>query len=110
MIPGIVALQERINPIVVKGDMWRLNQPDDPNWPATLFVSENGTQAVLFYFQLKAHFNNLFPTIKLQGLDPQASYRVDGNMTLSGSTLMRFGLQYTFEGDYQSWVVMLEKN
>ncbi|KAM3456356.1 hypothetical protein NHJ6243_008167 [Beauveria neobassiana] len=109
MIPGILALQEKINPIVVKGDVWRLNLPDDSNWPATLFVSENGMQAVLFYFQLKAHFNNLFPTIKLQGLDPRASYRVDGNMTLSGSTLMRFGLQYTFEGDYQSRVVMLEK-
>ncbi|KAM3507892.1 hypothetical protein MY11210_006954 [Beauveria gryllotalpidicola] len=66
MIPGIVALQEKINPIVVKGDMWWLNLRDDSNWPATLFVSENGTQAVLFYFQLKAHFNNLFPTVKLQ--------------------------------------------
>ncbi|EGX89026.1 Glycoside hydrolase, family 36 [Cordyceps militaris CM01] len=109
MIPGIVALQEKINPIVVQGDMWRLNLPDESNWPATLFISEDGEQAVLFYFQLKAHFNNLFPTVKLQGLDPQATYQVDGNMTLSGSTLMRFGLQYTFEGDYQSRVVMLAK-
>ncbi|KAM3499913.1 hypothetical protein MY10362_006870 [Beauveria mimosiformis] len=75
MIPGIVALQEKINPIVVKGDMWRLNLPDDSDWPATLFV---------------------FRERHAGGLDPQASYRVDGNMTLSGSTLMRLGLQYTF--------------
>lgn len=109
LIPGILALQEKVNPIIATGDMWRLNLPEESNWPATLFISEDGSQAVLFYFQVRAHYNNLYPTVKLQGLDAQANYKVDGNVTLSGSTLMRFGLQYTFDGDYESRVVWLEK-
>lgn len=108
-IPGIIELAEKVNPIVIKGDMWRLNLPEDSNWPAALFISEDGDKAVLFYFQIRAHFNNLYPILRLQGLDPTANYRVDGNQTMSGATLMKFGLQYTFDGDYSSKVVFLEK-
>lgn len=108
-IPGILDLAEKVNPIIVKGDMYRLNLPEESNWPSALFISEDGKQAALFYFQMKAHFNNVFPFVKLQGLDPHAKYTVDGNMTLSGSTLMNFGLQYSFTGDYDSRVVLLER-
>ncbi|KFY00748.1 hypothetical protein O988_03110 [Pseudogymnoascus sp. VKM F-3808] len=50
-IPNIIALSEKINPIVIQGDLWRLNLPEDSNWPAALFISEDESQAVLFYFQ-----------------------------------------------------------
>ncbi len=108
-IPAIIELAEKVNPIVVKGDMWRLNLPEESNWPAALFISEDGDKAVLFYFQIRAHYNNLFPILRLQGLDAASNYRVDGNQTMSGATLMKFGLQYAFDGDYSSKVVFLEK-
>ncbi|KAK5996145.1 Alpha-galactosidase 2 [Cladobotryum mycophilum] len=108
-IPGIIALAEKVNPLVVKGDMWRLNLPEESNWPAALFISEDGSQAVLFYFQIKANINNSWPVLRLQGLDPKATYKIDGNQTFSGSTLMNIGLQYQFNGDWDSKVVFLEK-
>jgi alpha-galactosidase len=108
-IPGIIALAEKVNPIVVKGNQWRLSLPEDSNWPAALFISDDGSEAVLFYFQIKANVNNAWPVLRLQGLDASASYKIDGNQTFSGATLMNIGLQYQFNGDYDSKVVFLEK-
>ncbi|EQL04211.1 hypothetical protein G6O67_005007 [Ophiocordyceps sinensis] len=109
-MPGLIALAERVNPIVVKGDMWRLSLPEESNWPAALFVSDDGQQAVLFYFQLRANINHSWPVLRLQGLDAKAKYRVDGNQTVSGATLMNKGVSYRFpSGDFGSRVVVLEK-
>lgn len=108
-LPGLIALAEKINPIVLTGDMYRLRLPEDSNWPAVLFISEDGSQAVLFYFQLNPNVNHAAPWVRLQGLDPQAMYSVDGNATYSGATLMNIGLQYYFDSDYGSRVVFLER-
>lgn len=109
-LPGLIALAEKVNPIVLNGDMWRLSLPEESSWPAVLFISEDGAQAVLFYFQLKPNINHATPWVRLQGLDPQAMYSVDGEETYSGATLMNMGLQYAFEtAEYGSKVVFLEK-
>jgi alpha-galactosidase len=108
-LPGLIALAEKVNPIVIKGDMWRLNLPEDSNWPAVLFISEDNQQAVLFVFQLAPNIDHAWPRIRLQGLDAQSSYKVDGGAVYSGATLMNLGLQFPFDSDYASQVVMLEK-
>ena len=36
-------------------------------------------------------------------------YKLDGEQTLSGATLMNGGIQYRFGSDYDSKVVFLEK-
>ncbi|PNY22965.1 Alpha-galactosidase 2 [Tolypocladium capitatum] len=108
-MPDLIRLAERVNPVVVKGDMWRLSLPEESNWPAALFVSEDGGQAVLFYFQLRANINNSWPVLRLQGLDAKARYKVDGNQTVSGATLMNKGISYRFDGDFGSRVVFLER-
>ncbi|PHH64309.1 hypothetical protein CDD81_4793 [Ophiocordyceps australis] len=108
-VPELIALAEKVGPIVVTGDMWRLGLPEETNWPAALFVSHDGRQAVLFYFQLRANINKSMPLLRLQGLDAKAQYQVDGRQVVSGATLMNKGVWYRFEGDYGSRVVMLEK-
>jgi alpha-galactosidase len=108
-VPGLVALAEKVNPIILNGDMWRLNLPEDSNWPAVLFIAEDAQKAVLFVFQVAPNVNHSWPRIKLQGLDPQASYKVDDGVVYTGATLMNLGLQFAFKGDYGSQVVMLEK-
>ncbi|KAL4869234.1 alpha-galactosidase C [Aspergillus spectabilis] len=108
-VPGLLALAEKINPIVLSGDLYRLRLPEDSQWPAAQFISEDGSQAVLFYFQLSPNVNHAAPWVRLQGLDPEANYSVDGDATYSGATLMNLGLQYTFSTDYGSKVVFLEK-
>ncbi|KAJ5797769.1 uncharacterized protein N7503_007065 [Penicillium pulvis] len=108
-LPGLIALSEKVNPLVLKGDMYRLSLPEDSNWPAVLFISEDGTQAVLFYFQLNPRVDHSIPWIKMQGLAPEAMYSVEGKGTYSGATLMNIGLQFPFDTDYGSKVVFLEK-
>lgn len=109
-LPGLIALAERVSPIVLNGDMWRLSLPESSNWPAALFIAEDGQQAVLFIFQLAPNINHAWPRIRLQGLDAQALYKLDGNAVYSGATLMNLGLQVPFNSEYGSRVVILEKD
>ncbi|KAL2811448.1 Melibiase-domain-containing protein [Aspergillus granulosus] len=106
-MPGLISLAERVNPIVLNGDMWRLSLPEESNWPAALFIS--GDRAVLFFFQLSTNLNHTMPRVRLQGLVPQGNYLVDGRGPYSGSTLMNLGLQYSFQTDYASKVVFVER-
>ncbi|ORY57575.1 alpha-galactosidase 2 [Pseudomassariella vexata] len=112
VVPELIAMAEKVNPIVVRGDLWRLNLPGESNWPAALFIDEDGSQVVLFAFQIRAMVNSPYPRVRLQGLDPGASYHVGNrgaNGTYSGSTLMRMGIQFAFQGDYDSRVLFIEK-
>lgn len=108
-LPALIDLAEKVNPLVINGDMWRLNLPEDSNWPAALFISEDGSQAALFWFQVRSLFNHALPYLKLQGLDPTAQYSVNGSVAYSGATLMNIGLQYQFQGDYDSQVVLIDR-
>ncbi|KAM0347632.1 hypothetical protein ACHAPU_004645 [Fusarium lateritium] len=108
-IPGLIALSEKINPIVITGDFYRLALPEETRYPAGQFVSEDGKKVVLFAFQTRATINNSWPWFRLQGLDASAKYVVDKNQTVSGSTLMNLGIQLSFQGDYDSQVLILEK-
>lgn len=108
-LPGLIQLAEKVNPLILKGDMYRLSLPEDSNWPAVLFISEDGSQAVLFYFQTAPRINNSIPRIRFQGLDSAAMYRVEGKGVYSGATLMNMGLQFPFDTEVGSVVVFLEK-
>jgi alpha-galactosidase len=111
IVSDLLVLAERINPIILTGDLYRLRLPEDSKWPAAQFISEDGNTVVLFVFQLAPNVNHAVPWIKLQGLDADARYVVDGqaNATYSGSTLMNLGLQFKFETEYGSQVVFLER-
>ncbi|KAJ4016189.1 Alpha-glucosidase 2 [Fusarium irregulare] len=108
-IPELIALAEKINPIIINGDMWRLVLPEHSNFPAAIFVSQDGSQAVLFAFQIRSTTVTNYPLLRLAGLDPAARYKLDGGETYSGATLMNGGIQYRFGTDYDSKVVLLEK-
>ncbi|QPC74557.1 hypothetical protein HYE68_005309 [Fusarium pseudograminearum] len=108
-IPELIALAERINPIIISGDMSRLVLPEKSNFPAAIFVSEDGSEAVLFAFQLMSTTVSNFPLLRLAGLDPNARYKLDGGDIYSGATLMNGGIQYRFGTDYDSKVVLLER-
>lgn len=108
-IPDIVALSERINPVIVTGDMYRLALPEDTQYPAAVFVAQDGAEAVFFAFQTKPTINNSWPWFRLQGLDAAARYKVDGNQTVSGAALMNVGIQIRFDNDLDSRCILLER-
>ena len=108
-MPALIELSEKINPIVIKGDFYRLALPEDTRYPAGQFISEDGKQVVLFAFQTRATINFSWPWFRLQGLDSDAKYVLDGNQTVSGSTLMNLGVQLRFQGDIDSQVLIFDK-
>ncbi|KAI1296307.1 putative alpha-galactosidase C [Xylaria venustula] len=112
-LPGLISLQQEINPLVINGDFYRLALPDQSNWPAAIFALPDASAAVLFVFQVRSQTKPLPPPVKLKGLDAGARYKLTGdeyNATYSGSTLMNAGLSLTWPvADYQSIVLKLEK-
>lgn len=109
VVPGLIALAERANPIVVNGDMWRLSVPDESQHPAVLFIAEDGKQAVLFAYQMCHTTVYAKPVIYLRGLDAEAKYKLDGDKVYSGATLMNGGMRFDYKQDWESKVVFIEK-
>ncbi|KAI0100435.1 glycoside hydrolase family 36 protein [Hypoxylon sp. NC0597] len=112
-IPTLIATQQKINPIVINGDFYRLALPDQSNWPAAMFVSPDLGSAVLFAFQIRSVLKPLPPPLKLQGLDANAKYRVSNGtweQSWSGSTLMNTGLSLTWpRSDYESIILTFDR-
>lgn len=108
-IPGLLALAEKINPVVIRGDLWRLRLPENSDDPAALIISQDGTRAVLFVFHLMSTVLHEVPFLRLQGLEPSARYKLDGGAVLSGATLMNGGIQFPFREDYDSRVIWIER-
>ncbi|KAI0470759.1 glycoside hydrolase family 36 protein [Xylariaceae sp. FL0804] len=112
-IPGLIARQQAINPIVVHGDFYRLAWPDRSNWPAAMFVYPNASSAVVFAFQVRSAIKPVPPLLRLRGLDADAKYTLSNGTweeTWSGSTLMNTGLSLIWEiDDYQSQILSLAK-
>jgi alpha-galactosidase len=110
-IPSIMAEAERLNPIVITGDYYRLRLPDNSNFPAFQFVSNDTDTALLFAFQQNAIIKPAAPPLRLQGLDPKAKYaNTYDNATYTGATYMNGGMNIAFSSaDYQSKLIWLYK-
>ncbi|KAI1463436.1 glycoside hydrolase family 36 protein [Daldinia caldariorum] len=112
-IPVLISTQQKINPIVINGDFYRLALPDQSNWPAAMFVSPGHDSAVLFAFQIRSALKPVPPPLKLQGLDPNAKYKVSNGtweQNWSGSTLMNTGLSLRWpNSDYESIILTFDR-
>ncbi len=99
-----IATYNRLKPVILDGDMYRLVSPYEGNHASTMMVSPDQSHAVVFAFDINPRYReNLLP-VRLQGLDPNRQYRVtevnrmggwplgcDGK-TYSGEYLMTVGL------------------
>ena len=116
IIPGLIELSEKINPLVIRGDLYRLSRPDEGNWPAALFLSEDGHSGVLLAFQMQNKMHQIAPALLLEGLKSGDKYVVEGSglggtkndtVELDGETLMNQGLTLKWVGDYQSKIIWI---
>jgi alpha-galactosidase len=112
-----VSFYKRIRPTVQRGALYRLIAPQGSEYSATEYVSTDGRQAVLFAYLHSQQFGNPFPTVFLNGLDPDARYKVEAidpgqvqeTGVLSGAYLMHRGISLNLHSDYDSTSVILEK-
>ena len=100
---------------VQRGDLYRLMSPTEGATTATEHVSLDGKQAVVFAYQQAQRFGTPFPTVRLQGLVPEAKYKltsIDDKSTaavLSGDYLMHRGVDVKLVGDYDATAFTLER-
>lgn len=113
----LITEYKQIRAIVQHGVLYRLLSPrDGSNVSSTESVSQDGRSAVVFAFLHSQQMGYLFPTLQLQGLDPDAMYSIRGlNGTLakdtparaSGAFWMHRGIRLALTGDFSAQAVLL---
>lgn len=109
----------RMKPVILEGDMYRLISPYDTPHMAVNYVSKDRSQAVLFVYNLHPRTGDPLPRVCLQGLDSDAQYEVtETNLTnnrqpyshiYTGSYLMGTGLDVLAASEGSSRVFELKK-
>jgi alpha-galactosidase len=114
----MVGEYKAIRATVQQGNLYRLESPQKGSpRSATLSVSDDRRQAVLFAFLHSSTMRETQPLIRLRGLDPAATYalRAIGGKAApgtparaSGAYWMGHGLQAALNGDFQAAAFVLE--
>lgn len=108
----------RLKPVILDGDQYCLVSPYEGNHTATMFVDKADKNAVVFAFDVHPRYNEKLHNVKLQGLNPSATYKVreinradcsvDNDVkTYSGQYLMTVGLPLFSNGDLSSRIYEL---
>ena len=118
-----VATYKRLRGTIQQGELYRLASPYDGDHAALLYVSEDGSKAVVFVYGLVRRCSTGAVRIRLDGLDANGVYKiaetnrwkdakphvqVDG-MSLSGAALMNVGLFVNLSATYDSCVLELTR-
>lgn len=113
-----VANYDRLKPVILDGDMFKLVSPYECNHAAVNYVTKDKKSAVVFAYDLHPRYKEPVLNLKLQGLDPTLTYNVneinlaDGQKGLSGSFtgdyLMKIGLPLFSAVDGSSRVLELK--
>ncbi|MCX7709987.1 MAG: alpha-galactosidase [Clostridia bacterium] len=101
-----IEMYKEIRHLIQFGDFYRLLNPFESNEAAWIFVSEDKTEAFAAYFSVLAIPNPPLKRLRLDGLDPEKDYRVEGiGKVFGGDELMNSGLAIPeLQGDFQGVV------
>lgn len=115
----LVAEYKQIRATVQRGALYRILPPGDGSRrSATEYVARDGGQAVVFAFQITSLEGHAFPTLKLDGLDENAEYKLtnfEGRAAkgtpeeASGAYWMHRGIDAALVGDFQAAGFVLER-
>lgn len=99
-----VAFYKEIRGIIQFGEQYRLLSPFEGNETAWIYVNEDKTQAVAFFYSVLAKPHMPYKKVKLAGLNPSLQYSIAGtNVTLTGDELMFSGIcPENLRGDFAS--------
>ncbi|MEK4881369.1 MULTISPECIES: alpha-galactosidase [Paenibacillus] len=106
-----VSEYKELRMLIQYGDFYRLLSPFEGNETAWMFVSADKKEAFATYFQVLAGPNPPLRRLRLKGLDPAKSYKLELNGgVFRGDELMHFGLTLPqLEGDFRSLLFVLRE-
>lgn len=95
-----VANWKRLQPAIMDGDQYRLVSPYETNHMAVNYVSKDQKKAVLFAYDVYPRFQEKLINVKLQGLDPNKTYKVEEINLMPGADSALKSNGQTYTGDY----------
>jgi len=96
-----VAGYKRLSDVILHGDLYRLISPYEENRAVLMYVNEAKSKAVLFGYTLNTRYGENFNRVRLQGLDPGKTYKIQEINIMAGGR--RFGPSESgrsYTGDY----------
>ena len=109
----------RLKPVIMEGDLFRLVSPYEGQHAANLYATSDKSHAVLFTFDVYPRFGEQRHNVVLRGLDPNRNYRLQEinlmpgqdtwvhDRTYSGDYLMNIGLDLFTGNKLNSRVIEL---
>ena len=90
----------RLKPVILEGDMYRLVSPYGSNHTSSMFVGKDKKTAAVFAFDIHPRYAEKTLPVRLQGLDADKKYRVKEINMMPGSGSSLKGNDQVFSGEY----------
>mgnify|MGYP000220605669 CR=1 FL=1 len=81
----------RLKPVILEGDMYRLVSPYGSNHTSSMFVGKDKKTAAVFAFDIHPRYAEKTLPVRLQGLDADKMYRVKEINMMPGSDVSSLG-------------------
>ena len=91
---------ERLQPVIMDGEQYRLVSPYETNHMAVNYVGKDKRAAVLFVYDIHPRYQEKLLPVKLQGLDPDKRYKVEEINLMPGTSSELRTNGKVFSGDY----------
>ena len=92
---------KRLSDVIWHGDLYRLASPYEENRAVLMYVNSTKNKAVLFAYTLNARYGELFNRVRLQGLDPDKTYKIQEiNLSTEGRRPGGSESGRSYTGDY----------
>ncbi len=107
---AFVAQYKAIRETVQLGKFYRLRSPRESTLSAFEFVHPDGHEVIAFAFLSASNFGEQRIALRLQGLEPEANYRIEQlDLVLSGTALMKRGIPLAMKGTFVSQMLRLQR-
>lgn len=105
-----IAQYKAIRETMQFGAFYRLRSPRESALSAFQFIHPSGQEAVAVIFLSQSQFGYFSASVRLQGLEPNAHYIVEGwDKPWSGQALMKRGLPVALRGSFVSKLIRLSR-
>lgn len=90
----------RLKPVILEGDLYRLVSPYGSNHTSSMYVNKNKNQAIVFAFDVYPRYGEHILPVRLQGLEANKMYQVKEINLMPGASSSVNGNGQTFSGEY----------
>ncbi|MFR8836680.1 alpha-galactosidase [Bacteroides nordii] len=90
----------RLKPVILEGDLYRLVSPYGSNHTSSMYVNKDKNQAIVFAFDVYPRYGEHILPVRLQGLEANKMYQVKEINLMPGASSSVNGNEQTFSGEY----------